>query len=282
MGYVTKTGEPRVALDVGVDAVHFDTPDLPGTRSEMALPLRARGEIIGALDVQSTEPEAFSDEDVAVLQTLADQVAMAISNAQLFQRVEESLEMERRAYGEVSRRAWRELLHTQSDLAFLSDERGISPGGDLWESQMETALRTGKAAAASGSGQSLAIPIKVRGQIIGVIDTQKPGDAAEWTAEEIALTEALTEQLGMALEGARLYQDTQRRAERERLTGQITARIRESLDIDTVLQTAIREIGEALGIAEVEVRMTGPGRASNLPALSGPNGDDQDEDEEAL
>jgi len=282
VGYVTSTGEPRVALDVGADAVHFDNPNLPSTRSEMALPLRARGKIIGALDVQSTEPEAFSDEDMVVLQTLADQVAMAINNAQLFQQVEESLEMERRAYGEVSRGAWRGLLRTQSDLAFLSDERGISPCGDLWEPQMETALRTGKAVAGNTSGQSLAVPIKVRGQIIGVIDTQKSSDATGWTPEEITLTEALSEQLGMALESARLYQDIQRRAERERLTGQITARMREALDIDIVLQTAVREMGERLGIAEVEVRMTSPDRASSLPLPSEPNGDDQGEDEEAI
>ena len=89
-------------------------------------------------------------------------------------------------------------------------------------------------------------------------------------------------QLGMALEGARLYRDTRRRAEQERLTGQITARMRESLDIDTVLQSAVREIGEALDIAEVEVRMMSPERVNSLPALSGSNGDNQGEDEETL
>ncbi len=282
IGQCVARDEACIVLDVGEEAVRFDNPFLPYTRSEIALPLRARGEIIGALDVQSTEPEALSDEDVAVLQTLTDQVAMAISNAQLFQQVEESLEMERRAYGEVSSQAWRELLYARPDLAFLSDERGITPGGDLWEAQMETALRTGKAAVSNETGKSLAIPIRVRGQIIGVIDGHKPGEAAEWTAEEIALTEALTEQLGMALEGARLYQETQRRAERERLVAELTTRIRESLDLDAVLQTAVREIGETLGIAEVEVRMTSPGEMSSLPTLSGTNGDDNRGDGEEV
>jgi GAF domain-containing protein/HAMP domain-containing protein len=271
-----------IALDVGEESVRFDNPFLPYTRSEIALPLRARGETIGALDVQSTEPEALSDEDVTVLQTLADKVAMAISNARLFQQLERSLEMERRAYGEVSRQAWRELLQTQPDLAFLSDERGIIPGGDLWEAQMETALRTGKAAVSDETGKSLAIPIRVRGQIVGVIDGQKPGHATEWTTEEIALTEALTEQLGMALEGARLHQETRRRAERERLIAELTTRMRESLDLDAVLQTAVREIGETLGIAEVEVRMTSPGEMSSLSTLSGTNGDDNRGDDEEV
>jgi GAF domain-containing protein len=265
VGYVTGQGKPRIALDVGADAVFFDNPYLPDTRSEMALPLRARGEIIGALDVQSKEPQAFSDEDVAVLQTLADQVAMAISNARLFQQAQESLEAERRAYGEINRQAWVELLHAQSNLGFLSDRQGTFPAGDLWEPQMELVLRTGETAPRDGDGRSVAIPIKVRGEVIGVVDAQKPGESSEWTAEEVALMETLAEQLGLALESARLYQDTQRRAEHERLTGEVTAHIRETLDLDTVLQTAVHDISEALGLAALDVRLdveTGLGNAS--------------------
>jgi len=85
VGYVAGTGEPRVALDVGEDAVFFDNPDLPETRSEMALPLISRGRVIGVLDVQSTETAAFSEEDVTTLQTMADQLAIAIENARLYQ-----------------------------------------------------------------------------------------------------------------------------------------------------------------------------------------------------
>ncbi len=85
VGYVTATGEPRIALDVGQDAVHFDNPLLPNTRSEMALPLKVRGRVIGALDVQSTKEAAFSAEDIATLQTMADQLAIAIENARLYE-----------------------------------------------------------------------------------------------------------------------------------------------------------------------------------------------------
>jgi len=99
------------------------------------------------------------------------------------------------------------------------------------------------------------LPIKVRGQTIGVVDMQKKTPGSEWTADEVALVETLTEQLSVALESARLYQDTQHRATREQLAAQVTARMRETLDIDTVLKTAVFEIGQALGLAEVEVRM---------------------------
>jgi GAF domain-containing protein len=255
VGYVTRKGKPRIALDVGKDAVYFDNPDLPGTRSEMALPLRARGEIIGALDVQSKEPAAFSDEDVAVLQTLADQVAMAISNARLFQQAQESLEVERRAYGELSRQAWRELIHIRPDLGFVSDERGISPAGDLWEPRMEAALKTGEITPGDGDGADLAIPIKVRGQVIGVIDARKPEDAGEWTAEEVALIQTLTEQLGVALESARLYQDARRRAVREQLTREITDKMRRVTDVEGIVQAAVDELFSALGTSRAFVRL---------------------------
>jgi len=255
VGYVTGTGKPYIAPDVSEDPLFIYDPDVADTRSEMVLPLRARGEIIGALDTQGAETEAFSEEDVAVLQTLADQIAMAISNARLFQQAQESLEAERLAYGELSREAWAGLLQTRPDQGFVRDERGVFPAGDTWGPEMETALRTGRVVPGKDGATSLAQPIKVRGRVIGVIDAQKPEDSGEWSPEQITLLEILSDQLGVALESARLYQDTQRRAAREQLTGEVTARMRETLDVDTVLQTAVREIGEALGIAKVEVRM---------------------------
>ncbi|MBI5353068.1 MAG: GAF domain-containing protein [Chloroflexi bacterium] len=78
----------RIALDVGTEPVFFENPDLPKTRSEMALPLIAGEDVIGALTVQSTEEAAFHDEDIAALQTLADQLAIAIQNSNLHRQAE--------------------------------------------------------------------------------------------------------------------------------------------------------------------------------------------------
>jgi GAF domain-containing protein len=256
VGYVTGQGRPRIALDVGDDAVFFENPDLPDTRSEIALPLRARGEVIGALDVQSTEPEAFTEEDVAVLQTLADQVAVAISNARLFQQAEESLAAEQRAYGELSRQAWRELLRTQADLGFLRDERGVFPTGGVWRPGMEAAVRTGQATLDEGNATSLAMPVKVRGHVIGVIDAHKPDGAGAWTPEQIALLRTLSDQLGVALESARLYQDAQRRAARDRLTGEITDRMRRTPNMDELMKTTIQELSAVLGTSRIFVQLS--------------------------
>ncbi len=276
VGHVTRHGEPRIALDVGEDAVFFDNPDLPDTRSEMALPLQARGEIIGALDVQSREPGAFSQEDVAVLQTLADQVAVAISNARLFQQVQESLEAERRAYGELSREAWQELLRAQPDLGYVRDVHGLAPVHGGWQPEAEMALRTGETVVGQDGAANLVVPIKVHGRVIGVVDAHKSTGSEGWTAEQVALLRTFSEQLATALDSARLYQDTQLRAAEDRLVSEITARMRETLDVDTVLRTAVQEMGKALGIPRVEIRL-GKGKAQSTIGQP-PAGDAQPRD----
>ncbi|HQE91226.1 MAG TPA: GAF domain-containing protein [Anaerolineae bacterium] len=266
VGAVAAYGQYRVVQDVGADGVFFDNPDLPATHSEMALPLRARGEILGVLDVQSTVPTAFTDEDVYVLQALADQISVAVSSARLSRQVEESIAAERRAYGQVVGQAWRDLLRVRPDLAFASDERGVAPF-TTWEPQMTAALQTGQVV---GAGDDLAIPIRVRDQVIGVIDGHKSAGTA-WSEEEIALLQTLTEQLSVALEGAQLYEDTQRRAAREQLAREITAEMRRSLDVTTVLQTALHQLRAALGLTEAEVWIE-EASAETSPIPPGPTG----------
>jgi GAF domain-containing protein len=241
---------------VGEAAHHFDNPYLPDTRSEMALPLRARGEVIGAMTVQSVQEAAFDEADISVLRTVADQVASAISNARLFQQVESSLEAERRAYGELTREAWRELLLTQPDLGFLSNRQRTDPVADLWRDEMRATLHSGQVTPGE-DGTTLAIPVRVRDQVVGVIDGRKP-DGTTWTEGEIDLLNAMTDQLNVALEGAQLYRDAQQREARERAIGQVATRVRQSLDLDLVLQTAAVEMRQSLDLERVVVRLTTP------------------------
>ena len=84
IGWCVANQQARIALDVGVEAVRFDNPLLPETRSELALPLISRGQVLGAMTVQSAQEAAFTAADIATLQTMADQVAIAIENARLF------------------------------------------------------------------------------------------------------------------------------------------------------------------------------------------------------
>jgi GAF domain-containing protein len=88
IGAAVSNAEARIALDVGEEARFFRNPYLPDTRSEMALPLISRGEVLGALSIQSEKEAAFSQEDITALQTMADQVANTIENAHLFEQSE--------------------------------------------------------------------------------------------------------------------------------------------------------------------------------------------------
>lgn len=259
VGHVTGAKQARIALDVGEDATFFDNRELPRTRSEIALPLMVGDEVLGALDVQSTERQAFGEQDVTVLQTMADQVAIAISNARLVRRVQESLETERRTYGQMTVEAWRSLIRAETGSGQRYDPQRLLPadsnrGEPVVEAKGEGRTVSGK----DGPGPAKAIPLRVRGQVIGVLDAYKPAGTSEWTEGEVSLFRALVDQLGMALESARLYQDAQRRALEDRLVGDITARLRATLDVDAVLQTAVREMGSALAIDKVELRLRSP------------------------
>jgi GAF domain-containing protein len=140
-------------------------------------------------------------------------------------------------------------------------------GGD-WRDEMVEAMKGGRAVAGQDDpGPTVAIPLKVRGQVIGVLDAHKPAGTGGWTDDEVSLFQALVDQLGVALDSARLYQDAQRRATEDRLIGEITARLRATLDVDTVLQTAVREMGTALGIEKVVVRLQSPGSGDGQEPL---------------
>lgn len=258
VGYVTEHGRHGIAMDVGTDAAYFDNPYLPATRSEIAVPLRIREETIGALDVQSLEPDEFGDDDVVILQALADQLAIAIYNARLFEQAQESLEAERRAYGHLGRESWRQLLSRQPDLGYRHDPGNMLGGREQWWEGAKTAAETEQPVPGwIEESATLSVPIVIHDQVVGVLDAFKSAGAGEWTSDELGLLETFSEQMKLALDSARLHQESQRRVAREQAIGQVAHQLRGSLDIDTVLQTAVREIGEIMGLAEVQVRIAG-------------------------
>jgi GAF domain-containing protein/HAMP domain-containing protein len=257
IGWCIANARSRIALDVGEDAVRLATSELPETRSEAALPLRVRGRIVGALTVQSSLPAAFDEETSSVFQTMADQIATALENARLLAESRAALEAAGRAYGELSREAWIRLLQARPDMGYRSGEGRAIRAEGAWRPEMEQALQ--KEALVQGGGDdekaALALPIKVRGQVIGVLGTSRPAEVGEWTSEELALLETLTNQLGEALESARLYRDTQRRAAHEQLMGYIVDRMRRTVDMDALMQTTIQETASALGASSAFVQL---------------------------
>jgi GAF domain-containing protein/HAMP domain-containing protein len=243
IGWSIANAQARVALEAGEDAVRLATAELPDTRSEAALPLRSRGRVLGAVTVQSSWPGAFDETVIAVLQAMADQVAVAIDNARLFAESQAAAETARRAYGEVSRRDWSELLGTRPHWGYRYANQSVAPAEKTWRPEMLEAIQVGEMSESNTGKPTLAMPLRVRDHVVGALRFSKGEEGSKWTADEIVLIETLTEQLGVALESARLYQDTQRRAARERLVNEITARIRSSTTLEAVLNSAVREIG---------------------------------------
>ncbi len=262
VGFVTSTGTASIALDVGADAVHFNNPELPLTRSEMALPLFYGGQLIGALDVQSQEANAFSEQDISALNVLADQVSMAINNATLFQELQTSFEAERKAFGELTRSAWQELVRKMGTWGFKYANNWIAPSEKEWPADMQEVLVTEQAVKTNQGSPALAVPIKISDRTIGVVRVCKQAGHIDWTDDEVAFIQILSERLSQALESARLFQEAQKQAAQESLTSEISSQLRQTLDIDAVLQTAAKQLGEAFQAKEVIIRMA-PDDSSN-------------------
>ncbi|MBN1449955.1 MAG: GAF domain-containing protein [Anaerolineales bacterium] len=255
-GTVAGTGQARIALDVGEDAVYFNNPDLPKTRSEMALPLNAGGETLGVLDIQSVEANAFSEEDIPTLQVLADQLAIAVQNARLLRDSQEALMLARKATGDISQTGWQSLLQNVDGLGYVSLMNGeVVPASNELEANMQRALLEGESVL-NADQKTLNMPISVRGQTVATMRLVKPTDAASWTPDEIEDIEALSAQLSNTLDSARLYQEAQRRAARERAIGEMTTNIGASTDIEAILRTAAMELGRQLSGTKVAVELS--------------------------
>lgn len=245
VGFVTDYGQPRIALDVGRDAAYFNNPDLPETHSEIAFPLRVGTNVFGALDVQSLETNAFSQQDVTTLSTLADQVSIAIQNAQSYQQSREALAQAEAASQQLGEQQWQQFLFRQPVEGYYFD--GI-----------ETKTMSPQDKQRS---YGVTIPLTLRGTRIGTIKLSAPDPNRTWTEDEIAIAQATAERTSLALESARLLQEAQKRATKERTIGQISAKIGSLVNLENIVQTTIQELGNSLPGTEVAIQFT----SDNLP-----------------
>ena len=239
IGFVAAEKKPRISLDVGKDAIFFDSPELPKTRSELALPLVVRSKVVGVLDLQSSEVEAFKYEDIEIFQTMADQIAVTIENARLLTESQLVISQLETITNENTRQNWKTELAANKP-AFRYSATGVR--------QMEIiAPKTGI--------NVLDIPIVLRGQKIGQISLQRKSELNKWTRQEETVAKEVVTQAALALENIRLVERTRQRVNREQAIARVTARVRETLDLDTVLRTTVRETQKALNLQEAEVRL---------------------------
>ena len=261
VGYVATTGDPRIALDVGPDAVFFDNPDLPDTRSEMTLPLNLRGRTIGVLDVQSIQETTFSEDSIAILQTLVDQLAIAIDNARLAERTEAQLRELGLLYGDYSATAWAKLASPERVSGYVYDRVDVTPAASLSTHALDLALTRSEtvtmvepgtelgasASTPATSASTLATPLKLREQIIGALGTQQTDLAREWSPDEIALVESVSEQVALALENARLFAESQKSAQTMQALYETSRVLSSTLEQETVIRTILEAVYHTLG-----------------------------------
>jgi len=244
VGFVAGRGEPRVARNVGDDIVYFNNPDLPATKSEAALPLRSSEKIIGVLDVQSTKEDAFTPDDISILAVLADQVSLAIENTRLFESTQRSLTETETLYRQYVREAWRRFEPEEGVTGYRFSARGSVP------------LRGGPdEAAAGGDGDGAAehkVPIQLRGETIGDLTVHGSSEQT-LTRDQLDLIQAVAERVALAVENARLFDETSRRAARERLVTEITSKIRSVNDPQAMMATALQELKSVLGASNIQI-----------------------------
>jgi len=264
IGWCVANGESRYAQQAEEDRVRLVAPELPGTQAEAALPLNARGRVLGALTVQSSAPDFFDDATVTVLQTMADLLAVALNNAELHEESEQAVAAVQRAYGDVAAQAWEELLHARGDWGYRYSAGVVQPASGEWGVATRRAVELAQPVQdRSPAASSVAIPLRIGGRVVGAINYQRRAEDGDWKAEDVALLTTLTDQLSQSLDSARLLQETQRQAAREQQINDIAVQLTDAVDVETMLRSAARELGRLPGVLEASVHIDLPEPATS-------------------
>jgi GAF domain-containing protein len=231
VGWACQNRQARIALDTGAEAVRFNNPFLPQTRSELALPLIGGDRVLGAMTIQSDQPSAFDENDITLLQGIADSLATALENARLYGQAQANLTEIRELQRQYMSEGWIEAASTnemtfnyQSPLA-LKDEEPV---------------------------QKYDIPLKLRGQVIGKLTVESSHPISD---QDTALAEDIANEAAIALENARLLEEIRMRSQHERLVGEITVKAQGSLDLETVVRTSVEELGRTLNAQKIQIRL---------------------------
>jgi GAF domain-containing protein len=237
IGWCIQNKKARIALDVGKDAVRFNNPHLPLTHSELALPIISRNNAIGALTIQSNESNAFDEDDILILQGIADSLAIALQNATLFEQNRRDLDEIRALNREYLQKSWSMVLDNVNELGYTYEtHRSVLPNKPL---------------------TTIELPVQLRDETIGKLSIE--AEQEELTQEEKAFVDSVIQQTALALENARLLETTQRHAIEEEKINDLSLRLSSSISIDQILETATALLKELPMAYDVSIRLLEPG-----------------------
>jgi GAF domain-containing protein len=217
----------------------------------MALPLKSGNQLIGVLDIQSTEDNPFSEDDISTLSILADQVGIAIENALLYEQSQRALREANIASLQASGQAWKSYTETLETPGYRYDGIRSQPLGDTQRSSRE--------------GDALLIPVQLRGQMIGRLKLKASDASRQWTDDELAMMEATAERVALALESARLLEEAQKRATRETFLSDVAAKLSTSFQLDSILRDTVEELGQTLKNSTITFQLVNPSESISMP-----------------
>ena len=286
VGTATATRKPHIALDVGQDGVHFNNPLLPETRSEMALPLVARGKIIGALDVQSRRKNAFAENEITILQSMANQLANAIAAALASQETQQTLEHMQKLNEYYLREQWGNFIREQQknlgyqlqggnlidrkeDLKLLEIEGSLDVKEPLliphdsnkkvrktsdFTTDDTNFIQLHLTPADEEHAQEpayLRAPLSVQdGVIIGALDFEITAIDRTWEEDQLRIVEAVTAQAAQAIETARLFEQTQTAREEAEALYQVSRTLVTAESEQQMYVTVLEKMLQTLGLRQ--------------------------------
>lgn len=253
IGWVTANRLPRVSADVSQDPFYFPNPSLPDTRSEMAVPLMVGTHLIGALDLQSTDDDAFADANVRAIEAIAGELAFAIENARLTSERQAQLTTLEGEVQERIRQSWSDFARSSgpSIIHIGSGAAGASAGsfGGFEDTTMrgETYL--------SDDGREVVVPVRVRGETIAAIGARRSEEEEAWNEDDVALIESVAGQAALALETARQYAEEQRRVSELEVVNRVSQAASQLLRMDTLLRMVGRQVQVVIGGTDVALAL---------------------------
>ncbi len=247
IGWAITNNQTRIAQDVGAESVRFNNPYLPETRSELAIPIIRQEESLGALSIQSSAVNAFDQDDISVFEGIANALAIALENTRLFTQAQDALDEVRSLNRGYLTRAWSELANESGSLSFTYEN--YQANNQLSENLVE-------------------LPLSLRDQVIGSITLEMENDTL--TAEQQKFVDAITTQTALALENARLINETQRRATQEEILNDLTSDFSLATNIEDILKSALRHLNEIPAVSEASIQLVPPG--SDSPKRTNGNG----------
>ncbi len=249
-----RAGQVYYSPDIRQDTALSPNPLLPETVSEAILPLRIRNVTIGVLDIQVNKRSTLGDREINTLKLLADQLAAAIENAQLVQQVEGTLNALTNANRSQTQQIWRASINQREHPAFEYDGLQVRPIPHDLSADLLKQLESGKPIVLQQTAElknTLIIPLMVLNQVIGVIGLEQEDPDRAWTDQEIGIAQAAANRAALTLENARLLEESQRRAAKERTIFEATARIGSVVNIENILRATAEELERVLSDSEV-------------------------------